>query len=443
MQTTIAAIATPVGNAGIGIVRISGSKALEIVSGIFSEELRPRYATLGTISVGDITDTVIAIYFQSPNSFTGEDVVEIQAHGGSMMLDKILSHLFHLGATPAASGEFSKRAFLNGKMTLSSAEAIIDLINADSDAELRAAASGHNGRLLDKLTQIENELITLAAQIEVVLDHPELDLIADTSALQPIITDLELLISTEQQGRLTANGVSIAVLGKPNVGKSSLFNAILGRDRAIVTNIAGTTTDTISESIQYGGYKFTFNDTAGLREGKSEIERLGIERSKKIIHDADICLVIFDGSERLTQEDHSLLELIGRSQTAPTLYVFNKSDLVGATCGRPSGFQGLPVSAKTGEGVEDIKQKIYDMVIGQPSTHTKDLVITNTRHMQNLKSAHVALLDAQTGAGAAPLHLDLIAIDVATARGHIGQISGTDVSESVIDEIFSRFCLGK
>ena len=427
-MTTITAIATPAGNAGIGIIRLSGPDSLKIASKVFSEDLRPRVATLGTVIVGDITDTVIAIYFAAPHSFTGEDIVEIQAHGGTMIVNRILTHLLDLGAMPAQPGEFSKRAFLNGKMTLSSAEAIIDLINADSDAELRAASSGHNGRLLEKLTSIESQLITLAAQIEVVLDHPELDLTADTSALQPIIADLSLLISTEQQGRLVSNGVQIAVLGKPNVGKSSLFNAILGRDRAIVTNIAGTTTDTISESIQYNGYKFTFNDTAGIHEGKSEIERLGIERSKKIIHDADICLVIFNDLP-----DNELLKLvIGK----PTIAVYNKCDL-GHVAGE------FNVSAKTGEGIQALKQKIYDTVIVQTSTHTKDLVITNIRHMQNLKSAHVALLDAQTGAGAAPLHLDLIAIDVATARGHIGQISGTDVSESVIDEIFSRFCLGK
>ena len=463
-MNTIAAIATPTGNAGIGIIRLSGPASVKIASKVFDHELKPRIATLGKITTPDVTDQAIVIYFPAPHSFTGEDIVELQAHGGSFLLQRILDHLYTLGATPATPGEFSKRAFLNGKLSLSQAEAIIDLINAESDAQLRSASSSFHGNLLEKLKVIEAQLTTLAAQIEVILDHPELDLpIPQTNSLQSILDLLATLIATENQGRLIANGVQIAVLGKPNVGKSSLFNALLGRDRAIVTNIAGTTTDTISESLLYNGHRLIFNDTAGIHDPKTEIERLGIQRSLQLIHDADICLVIFDASQPPTKQDLALLDLV---REKPTLIVLSKSDLyeekfkvktdkLTSTAYIPAAGgidallgnlgRNLPkilTSSKTGKNIESLKEKIFQMVIGK-NMPSADLAITNTRHLHELKKAHTGLLSAMQLLTADVPQLDLVAIDIAQARDNLGQISGSHAQDSVIDEIFSRFCLGK
>ncbi|MCL2587191.1 MAG: tRNA uridine-5-carboxymethylaminomethyl(34) synthesis GTPase MnmE [Firmicutes bacterium] len=473
-MTTIAAVATPTGNSGVGIIRLSGADSLCFALALVPQPLTlsPRVATLTKIQTPNLTDEALLIHFPAPHSFTGEDVVEIQAHGGSLLLQRILDHLVAQGATPARAGEFSKRAFLNGKMSLSAAEAIIDLINAESDAELKSASSSFNGRLIDKLTHIEQTLTTLSAQIEVILDDSAPPSIDIPTTLQALITDLATLIQTENQGRLISNGVQIAVLGKPNVGKSSLFNALLGRDRAIVTNIAGTTTDTISESIHYQGYKLIFNDTAGIHDSKNEIEKLGIERSKKIVADADICLVILDASLSLTTEDLLILELLKEKNF---IIAFNKYDLLSSSrennndrrdsehsfCALPKLIQDLDetgriknlaknlfgrccflvTSAMTGKNVELIKHKIFSMVVNSTSTQTADLAVTNTRHLAHLKTAHELLSNALSNLN--DTTLDLTAVDIALALTHIGQISGTDVAEGTINEIFSRFCLGK
>lgn len=435
-MTTIAAIATAHGNAGVGIIRLSGPKSLSLVSKIFNKDLIPRTATFGEISIPDVKDFCIVLYFPTPNSFTGEDVIEIQAHGGSFLLQKILDHLVSLGATPATAGEFSKRAFLNGKMSLSAAESLIDLINSESDAQLRSASSLLGGPLLKKLQSIESQLTTLVAKTEAALDHPELDLDGPTKAeLSSILDELDTLTNTESQGRLIANGIQIAVLGRPNVGKSSLFNALLGRDRAIVTNTAGTTTDTISETIHYNGYRLIFNDTAGIHSSKNKIERLGIARSIRLINDADMCLVILDATSPLTDEDNHILNLVDGKLT---LFALNKVDL------HPPKFElnnSIQTSAKTGKNIELIKQKIFDTVLAKGPDTTPDFIITNTRHLANLKSARDCLSNALLNLDS--IALDLTAVDIISALNHIGQISGTQTSESVINEIFSRFCLGK
>ena len=462
-MSTIAAVATSAGSAGVGIIRVSGSEALPVVGKVFKPYaggLQARVATLGRVEVPGVVDEAIVIYFQAPNSFTGEDVVEIQAHGGSFLLGKILEHLFELGAVPASAGEFSRRAFLNGKMSLGQAEAVMDLISAQSDAELRAASSGFAGTLLRKLGAVEGALTTALARIEVVLDHPEMgmegELVSELGGeLEQISLELEQLIATEQQGRIIRDGVQIAVLGRPNVGKSSLFNAILGRERSIVTEISGTTTDTVSESILYRGYRLVFNDTAGIREGASVIEKMGIERSKKLTQDADVCLVILDGSCAMTEEDGNILRLV---EGRPTIIALNKSDLGRAKLPREfvrphegetsyenscSGY--MQVSAKTGENIEALKEAIFNKVVGAvSSTLSQDLTVTNARHMVELKGAYSALLGViELLGGPFPTPLDLVAGQVAEALRCVGRISGTNVSEGVIDEIFSRFCLGK
>ncbi|MCL2846499.1 MAG: tRNA uridine-5-carboxymethylaminomethyl(34) synthesis GTPase MnmE [Firmicutes bacterium] len=431
--STIAGISTPIGNAGVGIIRISGPQAVSIVSRCFDEPLVPRVATLGIISTHEFSDTVLVIHFPAPRSFTGEDVVEIQAHGGSFLLQKILDHVLVLGAELATPGEFSKRAFLNGKLSLDMAEAIIETITAESEAHLRSTSAVHGGRLREMLASFERALVAVAAQIEATLDYPEHDIEhATRAAIRPhvesTVAQITDLIGTAHQGRLFANGVQVAVLGRPNVGKSSLFNAILGRDRSIVTNIEGTTTDTISESIPYRGLRLVFNDTAGIRTATGEIEKIGITRTKKTISESDVVLVIFDGPS----DD----EILAMANGKPTIIALNKCDIISH-----ENRNGIIVSAKTGENIEKLKESIYQMAIGG-QTLTAEMAITNTRHLAELSHAHACLASALIALDD-ELSLDLVAGDITDALAHIGNITGTHTSDAVIDEIFSRFCLGK
>jgi len=417
-STTIVAIATPPGNSGVGIVRISGPNALSIGEKMFGKKLKPRIATLGTI----LNDTAIAIYFKSPNSFTGEDIVEFQCHGGWLLLNKVVETAIKHGATQATRGEFSRRAFMNGKISLDQAEAIIEIIGAESDAHLKYATLG----ITDQLKAFEKSLVEITAQIEASLDHPEEAATPPIQApINKLLTQIKTLTDTAAQGRIIANGINVAVLGKPNVGKSSIFNALLNHDRSIVTEIAGTTTDTVSDAIGYNGIKIIFHDTAGLREAGGKIEKLGIERTKKTINDCDVALVIFDITEPF---DHGILELV---ENKPHIVVYNKCDLKR----QPNLFM---VSAKTGEGIQQIKQKIYDLCVTTTPT-SNQMIITNTRHATELLHAQAAIERALS----TKVPLDCIATDIGTALQHIGNITGTHASEAVLDEIFSKFCLGK
>ena len=458
-MSTIVAVATPPGNAGVGIIRMSGPKSVDIISRVFPFKAVPRVVQLGllrfvcsrhsvedaseavrTQSKGDITDDVVVIYFQGPKSFTGEDVVEIQAHGGSHLLGRIVDGLVALGATPAGAGEFSKRAFMNGKMSLDQAESIIETIHAESDTHLRASSAVMQGQLRARLEAIEANLVDISAQIEVVLDHPEFDDEASLIAqIKPKIhaeaMQIQSMLHTVAHGRLVSGGIQVAVLGRPNVGKSSLFNAILGRERAIVTEIAGTTTDVISESIHYNGMRIVFNDTAGLRNSANQIEQIGIQRTRETVVNADVVLVITDNSCGVDDEIMSLCA--GK----PTLVVRNKCDLLTPTL--RNGRQGdapttIFTSAITGENVECIKEEVFKIALsGVP--RSQGLVITNARHAQELQGAHGALLSSMSG----DKTLDMVARDIADAVVHLGNITGKHASDATIERIFAGFCVGK
>jgi tRNA modification GTPase len=446
-SSTIVAIATPPGTSGIGIVRISGPTALLISQKMFAPSLRgvqsttkqsqtdpqitPRTATLGTVFGTDFTDTALAIYFQNPHSFTGEDIIEFQCHGGWLLLNKVVQTAISYGATPAQRGEFARRAFLNGKLSLDQAESIIEIINAESDTHLKYASAVYNGALREKLQSFERNLIEITAQIEATLDYPEHDIEHSTleqitPQIKTLLAEITDLVNTAQTtGRFIANGINVAVLGRPNVGKSSIFNALLGTDRSIVTEIPGTTTDTISDAIIYNGVKINFHDTAGLRDASGKIEKLGIGRTTRTLNDCDIALVIFDATDIEVPE---LLEMV---KTKPHLVIYNKCDLV-----KPKGV--FSASAKTGENIPAIKQKIYDLAITtQPKTD--QIVVTNARHTKLLTLTQTALENAL----AQNIPLDCIATEVQSALAHIGNITGTHVSQAVLDEIFSKFCLGK
>ena len=423
---TIVGIATPVGFGGVGIVRLSGANALAIVTKMFDRPLKPRHATLGTLHGSNFTDTVLVIYFPAPHSFTGEDVVEIQAHGGWHLVNRIMQTAIQYGAVPSEPGEFTRLAVLNNKMTLNQAESTLDLINAESDAELQNASRLVSGELQNLLNTIETNLVEARAQIDAYLDYPE-DLETPTIPMQQIKQAKDIiqrLLSTANHGQIIKNGINVCIIGCPNAGKSSLFNALVGDNRSIVTDIAGTTTDVISEKITYQGIKINLIDTAGIRDNAtSSIEQQGIERAKAVLQNADILLVVVDATTR---------KLVNFPHDKKHLIIYNKSDLCPDT---PN--DGIAVSAKTGQNIDLVLSTIVDLVTRTaPAGNTVNL--TNERQTNLLRQAS-ALLDEIN----LQEPLDKISANITLALNYIGKITGTDVDERTLDEIFSKFCLGK
>jgi len=423
---TIVGIATPMGFGGVGIVRLSGPDALTIVSKMFNRPLQPRYATLGTLSGENFTDTVLAIYFPAPHSFTGEDVVEIQAHGGWHLINRIMQTTIQHGATPAEPGEFTRIAVLNNKMTLTQAESSLDLIHAESDAELQNASRLMSGDLEKLVQQIENNLIEVRAQIDAYLDYPE-DLESPDlpmSQINEIKATINRLLTTANHGQIIKNGINVCLIGCPNAGKSSLFNALIGDNRSIVTDIAGTTTDTISEKITYQGIKINLIDTAGIRENATSlIEAQGIARAKTILQEADILLIIVDATTR---------QMVDFPKDKKHIIVYNKSDLCPDT---PN--DGIAVSAKTGKNIELLLKAIVKMAT-QTAPSSSSVYLTNERQTNLLRQANQLLCEINT-----EQPLDQISANITLALSYIGKITGTDIDERTLDEIFSKFCLGK
>ena len=423
---TIVGIATPIGFGGIGIVRLSGQNALAITSKMFNRPLKPRHATLGTIVGENFTDTALVIYFPGPHSFTGEDVVEIQAHGGWHLVNRIMQTTIKHGAVPAEPGEFTRIAVMNNKMTLSQAESTLDLINAESDAELQNASRLMSGELQKLLSDVEASLIDARAQIDAYLDYPE-DLDSPIVPMQPINqakATITRLLSTASHGQMIKNGINVCIIGCPNAGKSSLFNALIGDNRSIVTDIAGTTTDVISEKITYQGVKINLIDTAGIRENASSaIEAQGIARAKAILQTADILLVVVDATTR---------EFVDFPREKKHLIIYNKSDLCPNT---PP--DGIAVSAKTGKNINLVLATILKMVTTTAPAGNM-INLTNERQTNLLRQAQDLLNEINPQEP-----LDKISANITLALSYIGKITGTDVDERTLDEIFSKFCLGK
>lgn len=439
MSTTIVAIATPLGTGGVGIIRLSGTLSLPILQKIFTpakgEKITPRTMVFGKAEFDGICDDSLAVYFKAPNSFTGEDVVELQMHGGFELLNQTVEKLIEFGAVMAMPGEFSKRAVLNGKMDISQAEAIVDLINAQSASELRVASSQAGGALSDRIQKIQHQLTDILAGVEVALDFPEheeqpaYELL--TEKLPALIQELQEMSSTESLGRKLKNGVTVALVGEPNVGKSSLLNALVGRERAIVTEIAGTTRDVVDDSFQFNGVRFNIFDTAGIRESEDRVEKEGIKRSVQAAKEADLVLYILEKGKK-DQNFTKITEKLGEKFAL----IKNKSDIMkddGQVC-------DLCVSAKNNTNIAELKKLIFDRTIDSDLLSSQ-IIITNLRQSALIKKALSALRDAQKNTE--HISLDCTAVLLQSAWSALGEITGETASELIIDAIFSKFCLGK
>ena len=445
MEDTIVAQATPVGNGGISIIRLSGEKSFDIATSIFSakefekEKVTPRKLYLGKIKDDNFKENCLAVYFANPYSYTGEDVVEFQCHGGTFVSNKIIDMCIKNGARLALPGEFTKRSFINGKLSLDKAEGVIDVINAQTESEARAGFDLVNGELFKTVKSIQKRLTDMLAEIEVSLDYPEQDIEYETAEsingrLITIKDELNNLLATSKHGKIIKDGVNVVILGKPNVGKSSLMNALLSYDRAIVTEIAGTTRDTLQESYIYKDMKVNITDTAGLHESDDVVEKIGIEKAKSSINNADIILLVLDGSKQLSIEDKQNLELIKGKKA---FVIINKSDLERKIS---VDFETINISAKNKQGIEQIKEKIYETVKNDCFVQSS-ITLTNKRHEIAVAQAIEFITSAIDNIF--DISLDCVAVDIKSAWEKLGEITGETTSEDIIDAIFSKFCLGK
>lgn len=456
-ETTIAAIATSPGEGGIGIIRISGMQAADVADRVFHtkkiksfHEAEPYRMYFGRVMEGDRqVDEGLAVYMRSPHSYTGEDVVEIQIHGSMEALRQTLSLVLEKGAVPAHRGEFTKRAFLNGRLDLSQAEAVMDIIEAKGAAALSQAESHLSGALSSFVRASRDQLKDLIAKLEVTIDYPEEDLEDLTNeeieeGLSAIDSSLRRLLSRSEEGRIIRDGLRTAIVGRPNAGKSSLLNALLQEERAIVTDIPGTTRDTIEESIKIGGVPLILMDTAGIRETENKIERIGIERAKKSMEKADLIMAVIDGSRPLSEEDRALLtSLRGRK----ALVILNKYDLpqeietrdVKALAG---DIPVVPISARYGSGMAELEEELHHITQHQDVSAGRELFLTNLRHVDLVKKALAAVRRAEESIHSG-MPADCITIDVTEAWHTLGEITGDTVDQELINSIFERFCVGK
>lgn len=428
---TIVALATPPGNSGVAVIRISGEKSKEILTKLIHENLdfEPRKMYLKNVYSGDIVDRCLVVFFASPYSYTGEDVAEIHSHGGYFLSQKIIDTTIELGATLAGKGEFSKRAFINGKMSIDQAEGVMDLINAESEMQAKAGSSLLQGKLKEVITNYQNILTDILAEIEAKLDYPEYEYDDnETKNLKERLIDLrsnlENLIDESKSGLIIKNGIKVAIVGAPNVGKSSLLNALSKTDKAIVTDIAGTTRDVIEAEYEYNGIIFRLYDTAGIHESDDVVEKIGINRALKAIDDCDIVLKI-----------STLNNICNIKTNKPTIEVFNKADIYNY-----NDDKYIYISALTMKNVEKLKQLIFEKTVKEDFNSNK-LYLTNTRHIECIKKAKKAIdnvlkiFDETT--------MDIISSEIKSAWYSLGEITGVTSDENIIDKIFSKFCLGK
>jgi len=435
---TIAAISTPIGAGAIGIVRLSGEQSLSIALRFFHcsgvdepRDVTPNVLRLGTFVGGSICEKCMMVYFQAPKSYTGEDVVEFQLHGGAYLVERVLETLLGAGAKMAAPGEFTRRAFFNGKVTLDEAEGVAQMINAESEAELREAYSLMSGRFHSAIDELISELTKVLSTMEAALDYPEEMAEESDDAVQrayAVRDKMKALLDSFKTGKMIRSGITVAIVGKTNVGKSSLLNGVLGYSRAIVTDVHGTTRDVIEQSMVHKGVKINFQDTAGLRVTGDVVESIGIERSLTAARGADVVLYVMESN--CEPDENELSEIMGFSKKV--ILVNNKIDVYG------NASRGVNVSAKTGEGVQVLLDEIIRAALGEKRTAD---ALTEERHADCLCRALGSLNEALSACGSA--ENECVLVDFRESINALYEIGGGNATESVINDVFSRFCVGK
>lgn len=454
---TIAAISSAAGNSGIGIIRVSGDEAIEVVDKIFRPanknkklaNVESHTVHYGHIMDGDKTlDQVLVIVMKNPHSYTGEDTVEIDCHGGMLILKKVLDLVLKNGARTAEPGEFTKRAFLNGRIDLSQAEAVMDLINSKNDFALNSSIEQLKGGVSDAIKDIRKDIIYHIAFIESALDDPEhisLDGYDEeiTKMLNENINKISKLVNSFDNGRIMKEGIKTVILGKPNAGKSSLLNLMLGEDRAIVTDIEGTTRDTLEENINFNGLSLKIIDTAGIRDTEDLVERIGVNKAKEIAKEGDLIIYVVDGSRELDDNDREIIKLINDKQA---IILVNKSDMDTVIniddLKKDSNRDVILFSAKNGEGMDQLEEEIRNMFYSGKVTYNDQVYITNARHKEALENALESLKQVKNSVDAG-MPEDFYSIDLMDAYTDLGLIIGESVEDDLVNEIFSKFCMGK
>lgn len=454
---TIAAIGTALSNSGISIIRISGNKSLEIINKIFktNSKIEPNTIVYGKLYDGDIhLDNVLVSYFKAPKSFTGEDICEINCHGGTNITKEILEVVLKNGARLAEPGEFSKRAFLNGKMDLSQAEAVINLINAKTSTATRVAASQLDGNVSSKIKELREDLVELLAHIEVSIDYPEYDYeeVENDNVVKLLdkkIDEINNLLDTYEHGRYIKDGINVAILGKPNVGKSSLLNKLADYEKAIVTDIPGTTRDIVEETINIGSVILNISDTAGIRDTEDIVEKIGVEKSIKKLDEVDLVIYILSADENIKKTDIEMLSKI-QNKGIKLITVINKMDKIeksifGTILSELNKIDIknlIQMSVAKNEGVETLKKEIEKMFLNSDFDYEQELVITNARHKDLLRKS-IEYLKLAKNEIDLNNPIDIISIYIKKATSTLGEIIGTDVNIDVANKIFEKFCLGK
>ena len=457
MEKTIVAISTASGNGGIGIIRLSGKDTFKIIDRIFIPKNKKKEIKGYNIKYGNIVnpknnetiDEVLVSYFVSPKSYTTEDMCEINSHGGMVVEKRILEICLENGAELAEPGEFTKRAFLNGRIDLSQAEGIIDLINSKSDMEAKESIGQLEGYLSKKIKEIKQKMLDIMVDIEVTIDYPEYDVeeVTNTKALKELTYIKEKLTSLEEsfnKGKILKSGIKTVILGKPNAGKSSLLNAMLKEDRAIVSDIEGTTRDTIEEYINIEGVALKLIDTAGIRDTDNQIEKIGVEKSKKLAESADLIIAIIDNSRNIDDDDKKILEII---KDKNAIIVLNKVDINDKNEYNEKEVTNLckpiiKISAKEEKGLDNLYKEILKLFEIHDISSNNEVLITNERHKKQINKAKENI-ERAINSLKDNMPVDILSIHIKEALNDLGEITGENVSENIINEIFSKFCLGK